>query len=540
MSRALLAISIVIACVRVAAAEVVTVKVVEVAGGVAYVTPGRAAGLLPGVKVRLRGRDLAVVEATEKTASLRLDGGTAAVGDTGTATVDRTAATSVKMLPKPRPPEAFNAQWPQAVLPADTQSPTPVPLGEAKAPGRAHVTVIGHGYGVASKGNSPAGDGEARVIASFDAMTDRPLAVDADVAGRAFSTGYDAGTHTPLFVRAAQLRYGNAYDPSFALGRLRFAASSVGMLDGGRAAAHFGTLELAAFGGLVPDPVSGKPSTSASRFGSELVYDARDTPWQPRVAVVATGSTWMGALDERRLSVVASANRASTYVDGWAQANQFPSGNPWNAHAVELTGAGSTLEWREHGDHVGLDLVYLRPERTLQLQSLLPQGWLCTAAPQPGNVSETCTGGDYWASASASGGVRRGRFSLDAVGTIGDSHGVYRGYDSSGYVRGEMRLDTTRLILGASGGHASFADWTAGEAGIGAALSRRVDVIVTYRPELLDYSAGTGPMTLHSIVFDGHYALSPAYDIAASALGTIGSDRDALALLATFVWRPLP
>ncbi|MGE5184361.1 MAG: hypothetical protein ACM31C_19965 [Acidobacteriota bacterium] len=539
--KALIAVAIVLACVRLAAAEVVTVKVVEVAGGNAYVQPGRAAGLIPGTKVRFRGRELTVVESTEKTAMLETEGMQLVPGDSGSANVDRTAAATVKMLPKPRPAEAFKEQWPAPVLPAEVQTPKPVPLGEGRAPGgRAHVTVIGHGFGAVQKGRGAEGDGEARVIASFDAMSDRPLAVDLDVAGRAFSSGYDKATHTPVYVRAAQLRYGDQYDPSFALGRLRFAASSVGMLDGGRAAAHFGTLELAAFGGLVPDPVSGKPSTDASRFGAELVYDANATPWQPRVAVVATGSTWSGQLDERRLSVVASANRASTYVDGWAQANQFPSGNPWNASAVELTGAGATLEWREHGDHLGLDAVYLRPERTLQLQSVLPQGWLCTAVPQSGMVPETCAGGDWWASASASGGLRRGRLTLDAVGTIGDSHGVYSGYDSSGYVRGEVWFGTTRLILGGSGGHASFADWVAGEAGIGAALSRRVDAIVTYRPELLDYTASTGPMTLHSIVLDGHYALSPAFDIAASALGTLGTDRDAIALLATFVWRPLP
>ncbi len=539
MKRA--AILVLLVSVRLAAADVVTVKVVEVAGGVAYVQPGRASGLIPGTKVRFRGRDLTVVESTEKTAMVKSEGMQLAIGDAGSANVDRTAAATVKMLPKPRPPEAFKEQWPAAVMPADTQTPKPVPLGEARVSGgRAHVTMIAHGFGAVQKGRGTEGDGEARVIASFDAMTDRPLAVDLDVAGRAFVTGYDKGTHTPVFVRAAELRYGNQLDPAFALGRLRFAASSVGMLDGGRAAAHFGTLELAAFGGLVPDPVSGKPSTAASRFGGELVYDLHDSPWQPRVSVVATGSTWSGQLDERRLSLVASANRASSYVDGWAQANQFPSGNPWNASSVELTGAGGTYEWREHGDHLGVDLVYLRPERTLQLQSLLPQGWLCTAVPQPGMVPESCAGGDWWGSASASGGLRRGRFSLDAVGTIGESHGVYSGYDSSGYVRGEVAFGTTRLVLGGSGGHASFADWVAGEAGIGAALNRRVDATVTYRPELLDYSASTGPMTLHSIVVDGHYALSPAFDIAGSALGTLGADRDAIAVLATLVWRPLP
>ena len=36
---------------------------------------------------------------------------------------------------------------------------------------------------------------------------------------------------------------------------------------------HRGDLEVAAFGGVVPDPLSGKPDTSATRFGGEVIYD---------------------------------------------------------------------------------------------------------------------------------------------------------------------------------------------------------------------------------------------------------------------------
>jgi hypothetical protein len=522
-----------------AAAEPVSVRVVEVAGGVAYVTPGRASGLVAGTKVHIRDRALVVIESTEKTAVLRLEGGVVAVGDSGTANVDRTAAAAVTVLAKPRPPQAFVGQWPEAVRPAETQNPTPVSLGASRAPGEVHVTVIGHGYGTVAK-DSHSGSGGGRVIATLDILNDRPLAADVDVAGRVFSGGYDSHTHTPLFVRAAQLRYGSAMDPTIALGRLRFAASSVGMLDGGRAAAHVGSFELAAFGGLVPDPVSGRPETSASRFGTELTYGDDEAAWQPRVAVVAYGSTWEGDLDERRLSVVASANRASAWIDGWAEAQQFPSGNPWNASAVELTGAGGAFEYRQRGTHAGVDVAFLRPERSLRLAAVLPPEWLCTLAPRPGVMPETCAGGDFWVSATASAGLRSARFALDAASTIGDSHGAYSGYDSSGYLRGELRAGTMRVIAGASGGHASFATWMAAEAGVGASLSRRLDASVTYRPELLDYRASTGSYLLHSIVMDAHYTLSPELDVAGSAAGTAGSDRNALAMLATFIWRPLP
>ena len=69
-----------------------------------------------------------------------------------------------------------------------------------------------------------AAQAEARVVTSFDVLQDRPFAVDADVAVRAFGDGYNASDRTPLFVRAAQLRYGDAFDPTLALGRLRWAA----------------------------------------------------------------------------------------------------------------------------------------------------------------------------------------------------------------------------------------------------------------------------------------------------------------------------
>ena len=141
-----------------AAADTITVKVTEVAGGVAYVTPGRAAGLVPGTKVRMRGTALVVTESTEKTAALRVDGGGIAVGDTGSATVDVAVATAARTLPKPRAQTEFTGQWPDAVRPAETQQPDAVPLGAGRAPGRAHVTMIAHGYGTATK-DSVEGDG---------------------------------------------------------------------------------------------------------------------------------------------------------------------------------------------------------------------------------------------------------------------------------------------------------------------------------------------------------------------------------------------
>lgn len=531
-----LAVAIVLAASP-ALADPVPVKVTEIAGGSVYLAPGRAAGIVRGTKIKLHGVELVVVEVTEKTCVAKVDG-RIAIGDSGIADVTPGAAAAVTKLAPPHPPEAFAGQWRDPVLPASQQNPAEVPLGGARTTGGTHVTVIAHGYGTADR-HAQEGDGEARVIASFDLMEDRPLAADVDVAGRVFSTGYDKLTHTPLFVRAAQLRYGDAADPALALGRLRYAATSVGMLDGGRAAAHVGAIEVAAFGGVVPDPLSGKPDTSATRFGGEFIYDGAAEAWQPRIAVAAHGSTWDGKLDERRLSVAASAKHDALWLDAWGEAQMFDSDNPWGASTVELVGAGATVEWRKHGRYAGVDLDFLRPERSLRLAAALPPEWLCTLAPQPGNVPETCSSGDWWGAATASAGMRTARYSIDAVGTLGNSHGVYRGLDSSGYLRGELYAGFVRFEAGVSAGKASFAGWTSGEVGVGYAVPA-LDVLLRYRPELLDYAGSTGPIVLHSVSVDGRYAMTAALDAVISAIGTTGADRDAVALLASLIWRPLP
>lgn len=522
---------------RIAAADPIAVSVTEVAGDSAYLSAGRAQGLAPGAIVVIAGHEVTVVEVTETTAVIRLDGTwRPAPGASGTATVVAGAAVSVKTLAKPRAAALFVGQWPDAERPADRQRPAAVPLGgNGVARGRSHVLVTAHGFGAADRDNT-VGSAEGRIVASFEPMTERPLGIDLDVAGRIYSTGANKQARTPLFVRAAQVRYGSARDPQLAIGRLRYAASALGMLDGVRAALHRGDLELAAFGGLVPDPVSGKPETSASRFGAEAIYDLARAAWQPRIGVTAYGSTWNGALDERRLAAVVSANHGATWLDGWAEVQSFGSGNPWGASALELTGAGASATWRERGRHLGVDLTFLRPERSLRLAAALPAEWLCTMA-----VGGTaCSGGDYWAAATGSAGVRTSRFAVDAIGSIGESHGVYRGVDSSGYVRGELFLGTWRLLAGAAGTYAPFLQTISGELGVGYAPGRRFDGTLRYRPELANASASTGAVTLHSLLADLHYAMSSTLDLGLSMIGTTGPDRDGLAGLVLIAWRPLP
>jgi hypothetical protein len=271
-----------------------------------------------------------------------------------------------------------------------------------------------------------------------------------------------------------------------------------------------------------------------------MIFDDDRHAWQPRASLTAYGSTWEGKLDERRLALAASAQRAAWRLDGWAELQSYPAENPWGARPVEITGAGATAEWRRRGAHVGGDVTFLRPERSLRLLAMLPAEWLCTQRPQPGDViNEACTGGDSWASGSLFAGRRGSWWSIDAVGAVGRTNGVTIAYDTSGFLGGELRFGTRRVFAGVSGGRASFASWTAAQLGAGIVLSRRLDAAAHYRPELLDFVASTGPVVLHSAVLDVHFAASRDLDLAVSTVGTTGADRDAIAILGTAAWRPL-
>ncbi len=511
-----------------AAAEPVAVKVIDVAGELTYVEPGEAAGLRTGTRVTVGTASFVVVEVNAKTAALRPD-----TGQQAGATIGSTGTADVTPRPVPRPAEAFREQWP-AVVP-------PVRSGDAASGKRAgmlrtHVTVIGSGYAAVGSDHVRRASAEARVIASFDNLAGRPLGLDLDIAARGYSVGWNREENEPVFVRAAQLRYGD----TLVVGRLRYAAATLGMLDGARVATRVGSFELAAFGGLVPDPLSGEPDT-ASRFGTELAFDGAALDWQPRISATAYGSTFDGKLDERRLSLAGSAGRGGVWFDSWLEAQQFAKDNPFGASSVELTGAGASTAWRARTVHAGFGVTFLRPERSLRLASVLPDDWLCAR-----NAADACAGGDSWLIATASAGVRSGDLSLDAVVTGATTHGRYVGGQSdplaigtaregSLYVRGELRRSDLRFFVAPAAGRTSFATWAAVDLGAGI-VAGRIDASLAYRPESLDERVAPRT-TLHSAVAELRAAVSPTVQLALSTLATLGDDRNALIALGTFVWR---
>jgi hypothetical protein len=543
--RVATAAAMVIAMATSAAAEVIRVEVTEVAGGRAYLVPGADAGLRPGDPVRLAGKTLRVIEVTRGSAVVDLDGAVVTVGARGQ--VDGNTAvgtTTASALPPVRPAEAWRAQWPTAQRPAAAAVVAPVPLGSAAAAGRLHAAFALHG--VAHVGEEdPAGELAARAVVSYQLLAARPLSIDVDGGVRlVLGDGADPA-RAPVRVRAAQLRYGEREGPGLALGRLRHAAAMMGPLDGARAAVALGPLTIAAFGGLSPDPTSDRPDPDDVRFGTELVLDLPRAPWRPVLAVTAAGSSWLGQLDERRLTLSGAGVHGHLAVDAWAELQAFPASNPWAAGALEVTGAGAGARWRRGGGHASVGAVMTRPERSRRLEALLGREWLCAQEIVVGAEVEPCRGGDLHASAHASGGQRLGPVVVEAGAGLGTSRGVRRFVEVTGFVRAEVGLPSGAwLELGGSGGRTSFVDWGGATIGLGRATGpgRRLELSGRYRPELFSYvaSAGVDRFLQHTVEAGARVRLDAATDAALEVAGSTGADRDVVTLLTSLHWRPRP
>lgn len=534
---AALAALAVLALTRPASAEPVAVKVIEVAGDVAYLDAGARAGLAPGTAVTLDGRTLIVLEVTATTASVRLDGPAPAVGARGTAEVTRGPAAggpAARTLPTVRPAEAWVAQWPDVTVPAAGQRPTPRPLGGGR-PGRVAASVVLRGAGHLTDDGDLTASGELR--GRLAAEVGSAVGLDLDVAGRVFTTG-TSGAYTPVLVRVARLRLGPSAAPLVEVGRLGTVADQVGALDGVHARRRIGGLVVGALAGLVPGELDTRPRTEAARFGVELGWDDPASRWQPRVGVVALGSTWRGQLDERRLTFDGEVARGALRGHGWGEVASFAADNPWGAAAVEVAAAGLGLGWADEHHHLDADLTYQRPERSLRLAANLPVDWLCqggSSGPESGCADAS------WTDLSLSAGAGRRRWSLDGGLNVGLDHAGDRFVAASAFALGELRglPGGVRLQLGGSGGRERFLDWYGAEAGV--AYGRRLwDVALRWRPELVAYTGALDRLWQQGLVVDGRWALPARLSLAGTVVASAGPDRNALSAFTTLAWRPLP
>jgi hypothetical protein len=526
-----------------AQSRTVRVEVVEVAGGRAYLSPGAGAGLAAGDTVVLGGKRYRVVDATADNAAIDVGSARIAIGARGTARVAAPgAAGTAKRLATPRPLDVFRAQWPDAVHPAETQEVEHVPLGSGRARGRLRVAVVGSGLAIAPRSGPVTVSASVGARVTAETYGDQPFAVDADAAAQIFhATGGDAAARPAVVVREARVRWGTYADPRLAAGRLRWAATSIGLLDGARVAAHLGPVEVAGFGGLVPDPISGKPSVDASRFGAEVVVDRPRAAWAPRLSLTASGSTWKGQLDERRLTAVGDATRGALSLAGYAEASAPGSGNPWGDPAVDLAAAGAGATWHARRLRLGVDLSFRRPEHSLRLDAYLPPDWTCIRRVEaPGAASEPCTSNQSRAQATASGALQLDWGSVDAGVTAIHATGSQAPVEASGFA--DLRITAlpagARLELGGSAGRAAFLDWASGRVAVGVGR-RRLDVALYYRPSLLGYVASTSRILEHRAGVDVTWMARHDLAWGAVAEGVTGADVDAVTVLTTVVWRPL-
>lgn len=540
----------------------VRVRVVEVAGGRAYLEPGSDQGIRRGGLVVIDRRRFRVLATTSKYAVIDVRNQPLAEGAQGIASArpDR-AEEAGDRLPAPTPLAQFEGVWPEPTVPAEQQEPRFVPIGvvadDSASPvhvlfnvGAAAIVPLGGDDDERDGGPGALARGELRARVHATPFRELPFAIDADVAVRAWLASdienRDGSDSRPLlWVRQLQLSMGEERELFAALGRLRYAASTIGMLDGARVSTPIlKGFTLGAFGGFVPNPLDGRPAIEATRFGVELGYHDDSSDWRPQVSVVGHGSTFEGSLDERRISAEAMIFPGNSRISGHVEVSAFDLDNAWAARSLELTAAGVDASFRFGALDIGGRVDMRRPERSLWLEAYLPRSFLCTATPQRDpTVPEECAFLDdtrYLAQATAgltlerlaiSGGataIRTGH--LDDFDQLG-GFGQVRVLD----VFEKGRADVT--VMGSTG---AFLDTIGVRLGAGMSLLRdKVDVSAHYRPSLNYYEADVDGWVEHMIGAD--VVLSPIteLDVSVGADTILGRDVNVLLVQTFATWRPL-
>jgi hypothetical protein len=538
----------------------IEVRVLELAGGRAYITPGEGAGLRVGQDVVIDGRRYRVVAVESDHAVIDIGDRRLREGERGRAQVSLRSATG-SPLPPTVPLSEFEGQWTKPVRPAEQQTPQRVPLGGGGGgSGRFRVTLLAGAASVFPLVDEAEPVTHATLGARVHAepWQETPFSIDADVAVALWlgedleqdqSTGTAAlGAKSRPLVRVRELAayYGDAASPLMAgLGRLRYAASTVGLLDGVRLASpSFGNVRVAAFGGVVPDALDGEPTPDHRRFGLEAFYHAPRSAWQPFVSVVAHGSQFDGELDERRLSSYVSAFRGPMAMTAYAELSMFDEDNPWGAEQIELTAAGVDASLRAGGTsntRYGLRLDMRTPERSYWLDSLLPRGWLCAPSPRAPGTAEPCNGfRDVRYAAAADVRIDRGRMALSGGATVisvssGDPIEVVSLFADARMLE---LLGSYRGNLGLYATHAAFLDSVSLHASAGGPmLADGLDLSLFYRPALLLYSASVEPILDHRYGLDVVYTPTPQLDVALTLEGMTSADVAGVGAFATAVWR---
>lgn len=527
----------------------VSVKVVDIAGGRAYLTPGEGAGVAVGSLVVLRDRRYRVVAATGKHAVIAMKGRELRVGMTGRAEakVKRSASAS---LPKPKPLTAYESQWRAPVLPATRQTPKYVPLGDWSDGDRIDLalsTDVG-GTIALSEGES---FGRASVRARLHAEPfAQPVSFDVDLAVRSWFGGNiqnrpGNSSRPVLAIRELQFGYGTSTSPQVGLGRLPFVAVGVGQLDGLRVRSpSWNGFTIGAFGGAVPNPLDYLPTLDTTRFGAQLAYQNESLDAQPFVGLSAHASTFMGEIDERRLNLEFDVFPGNGHVAGHFELAMHDEVNPWQAPRFEVSAAGFDASIR-----VGLFQLAGRfdmrlPERSLWLTSYLPLGYLCNTVPDPaastGDELVCLNSNDqrYFGGLDAS--FAFSRVALHAGASIVHSETADEFEQLSGYLQARiLRIaDIAWADVSLAAYARSFISDYAARVGAGVDIRRVGEISAYYRVSLNQYVASPSNWLQHSAGGVFYFALGHDLDLGVRVDGVFGEDVSALVLGSNLTWRP--
>jgi|GEM_PF-1177832 len=530
----------------------IQVTVVEVAGRQAYLKPGAAGGVTRGAVVSIDRREYPVAQATDSFAMIVVGDDPIHEHDTGRATraIDKTE--TVTVLTKPAPLARWAHAWPSIAPPASSQAPRFVPLGGAERDRRWDVRMSASTGALLPLGSRGSNLARVELAARVHAQPfDAPLTFDFDGTlqrwfDRNLSARGGAEARPTVLVRELRASYVAA---SFAgsVGRMRYAASTLGTLDGLRVTAPLGAgFSLGAFGGMLPDPLRGTPSSSASRFGFEASYSRPDLPMRPDVALVLHGSRFEGQLDERRVSGAFSIYPGPSRLGAHFELSSFDASNPWHAAGLELTAAGLDTSVRRGVFQLQGRFDVRRPERSRWLASYLPASWFCTTSAPPAGApasAEACDGSvSTRAYGSIDAGVQLDRASmLVGVTTTGDLTQSGASSTAGAFAAARVLRIAGVLRIEATGSYsrATYLDMVGASAGPGLTLfGDALDVSVHYRLTSLQYRSDAAALVQSAL--GGAMVVIPGSDVLMAAQGELitGADARALVLLGTVSWRP--
>jgi hypothetical protein len=531
----------------------IAVAVIETAGSRAYVQPGVSAGVRRSAIVTFRGKEYPVIDASDSFAVVDMGDEPLHEQDRGWASPVAQEEQKPVELPKPRPLDTWKRAWGPETAPAESQQPRFVPLGEAERSRRFDVRFTLAGGGVIPLGGqvgSPLGEAELNMQLHAEPFV-APMALDVNAslqqwAASDLATRVGASTRPVLFVRELLASYnlGSFYA---GIGRMPYAASTLGSLDGIRVGNGIGPgLSLGAFGGLLPNPLSGTPSLDAQRFGIETRYSRSDFALRPEAALVLHGSTFDGRLDERRLSGIYSLYPGLSRFGGYFEVSNFDASNPWKASTVELTAAGVDQSIRLGNFELGGRFDVRQPERSRWLATFLPASWFCTTLPAPGSnptAPEPCTGSvDTRASGEVDVGVTIDNVSLVVGGlTVTDLTQTNEPNMVGGFATARVLRIEKVLRLEASGNYSrsTYVNLSGGTAGPGLTLlDGALDVSGYFRLNVLKYSSDNTSLFQDGI--GGNIVILPTSEVlfTLQAEGIAGDDARALTAFATATWRP--